>query len=96
MEMLIIVCSSTMQDAVETFFEDAGITSYTLIPEVVGSGKGGGTRLNDEIWPGVNSLYLVALAPEPAAHLKAWARNYRQAEIREGLKIFSLNLQEVV
>lgn len=96
MELLIIVCSSTMQDAVETFFDDAGITSYTLIPEVVGSGKGGGTRLNDEIWPGVNSLYLVGLEPEPAANLKAWARNYRQTEIREGLKIFSLNLQEVV
>ncbi|HNW35219.1 MAG TPA: hypothetical protein PKM25_09830 [Candidatus Ozemobacteraceae bacterium] len=96
MELLIIVCSSTMQDTVETFFEDAGISSYTLIPEVVGSGKGGGTRLNDEIWPGVNSLYLVSLSPEPAASLKTWAREYRRNDIREGLKIFSLALQEVI
>jgi len=96
MEMLIIVCSSTLQDAVEDFFEEHGIASYTRIPEVVGSGKGGGTRLNDDIWPGVNTLYLVALAPEPAAAFKAWAREYRRADVREGLKVFAFEPREVI
>lgn len=93
MEMLIIVCSSTMQEA---FFEKAGISSYTRIPEVVGAGRGGGTRLNDEIWPGVNSLYLVCLPTEPAAALKTWAREYRRDENREGFKVFSLAVQEII
>jgi len=96
MELLVIVCSSTLEDSVMDMFEKAGITSYTRIPEVVGSGKGGGTRLNDEIWPGVNTLYLVALAPEPAAALKTWACEYRRDEVREGLKVFSLGLQEII
>jgi len=96
MELLVIVCSSTLQDSVQAFFEKAGISSYTRVPEVTGSGGGGGTRLNDEIWPGVNTLYLVALDPEPAAALKAWARDYRKAEVREGLKVFSLTAQEVI
>lgn len=96
MELLVIICSSTLQDSVEDFLEQVGIASYTRVPEVVGSGKGGGTRLNDEIWPGVNTLYLITPTPDQATALKAWVREYRQAEVREGLKLFSLNAQEVI
>lgn len=96
MELLVIVCSSTMQGDVHSFFERNGIDNFTKIPEVTGSGKGGGTRLNDEIWPGVNTLFLVAAGPGPAAALKAWVRQYRQEEVREGLKLFSLALQELI
>jgi hypothetical protein len=96
MEFLVIVCSSTLQDKVTDFFEKTGITSFTQVPEVIGSGMGGGTRLNDEVWPGVNSLYLVALPPEQAAVLKAWAREYRRSDTREGLKVFSFALKEII
>ncbi|HEY9071438.1 MAG TPA: PG0541 family transporter-associated protein [Candidatus Ozemobacteraceae bacterium] len=96
MEFLIIICSSTLQSTVIEFLESRGVLSYTRIPEVVGSGKGGGTRLNDEVWPGVNTMFLVALAHEPAAALKEWARSYRESDVREGLKVFSLALQEVI
>ncbi|HNV71349.1 MAG TPA: hypothetical protein PKO06_16725 [Candidatus Ozemobacteraceae bacterium] len=96
MELLIIVCSSTMKDAVEEVFDQAGISSYTRVPEVVGSGKGGGTRLNDEIWPGVNTLYLIAPTLEQAKTVKDWVREYRREDVREGLKVFSLAAQEIM
>ncbi|MBF0407368.1 MAG: hypothetical protein HQM10_08440 [Candidatus Riflebacteria bacterium] len=96
MEMLVIVCSSTLQDMMNDFLEKSGITSYTRVPEVIGAGLCGGKRLNDEIWPGVNTLYLIALQPDKAAGIKNWAREYRREEIREGLKVFSLNVQEII
>lgn len=96
MEMLIVVCSSTLQDAVEDFFEQNGIASYTQVPEVVGSGQGGGTRLNNDVWPGLNTLYLIVPTPDQVAKLKTWAREYRQADVREGLKIFSIAAQEII
>lgn len=96
MELLVIACSSTLQEQVLAFFARAGIASYTQVPEVVGAGQGGGTRLNSEIWPGVNTLFLVALAPGQATAVREWARAYRARPVREGLKVFSLALQEMV
>ncbi len=96
MELLVIVCSSTLRSTLLNHFERNGINSYTLVPEVFGSGKGGGTRLNDEIWPGANALFLVALDEDQSEPLKEWARQYRLDEVREGLKIFSLALKEIV
>lgn len=96
MELLVIVCSSTMQDSVEEFFEKNGIAAYTQIPDVIGSGRGGGTRLNSEVWPGTNTMYFVALPSEQADSLKDWVLEYRKREIREGIKVFTLGLQEIL
>lgn len=96
MELLMIVCSATLSDDIEDLFRKNDITNYTLIPEVYGSGKGGSTRLNTEVWPGINLMYLVTTLPEKAEAIKKWAREYRKDETREGLKMFSLALNEVV
>ena len=80
----------------DQLFERNGITGFTCIPQATGSGKGGGTRLNDETWPGENHLYLVALSPDQAAAVKTWVREYRKGVVREGLKLFSLGLQEII
>ena len=96
MQFLVIICSSTMQDDVEDFFEKKQILSFTQIPEVVGAGKGGGTRLNTEVWPGTNTMYFVALPSEQADALKDWVVEYRRREVREGIKVFTLGLQELL
>jgi hypothetical protein len=96
MELLIIVCSSTLQDEVDFLFEDLGIENYTHLPEATGAGGGGGIRLNDEVWPGKNSMYLVAVNSGQSERIKGWVRQYRTREIREGLKLFSLPVNEII
>lgn len=96
MELLMIVCSATLSDDVESLFKNNGIHNYSLIPEVYGSGKGGSTRLNTDVWPGINLMYFVSAPPEQTAIIKQWAREYCREEIREGLKIFALALNEVI
>jgi hypothetical protein len=96
MEFLIMVCSATLQDEIDMLFEELRITSYTHILEATGAGEGGGIRLNNEVWPGENSMYLVSASPEQTAKIKEWVRTYRKKEIREGLKLFSLPLNEVI
>lgn len=96
MEFLIIVCSATLQDEVDQLFESLGVTGYTHIPEATGSGKGGGTRLNDEVWPGENSMYLIAVERSKADAIKSWVRRYREGVLREGLKLFSLQMNEMI
>ncbi len=96
MEFLIIVCSATLQDEINQLLESLNITGFTHIPEAEGSGNGGGTRLNNETWPGENSMFMIAVKPEKAAQLKAWVREYRKGVLREGLKLFSLPLVEMI
>ena len=96
MELLMIVCSATLSDDVESLFNKNGIKNYSLIPEAYGSGKGGSTRLNTDVWPGINLMYFVTTSPEKAEIIKQWAREYRKDETREGLKIFALALNEVI
>ncbi|EKD81690.1 MAG: hypothetical protein ACD_39C01687G0002 [uncultured bacterium] len=96
MEFLIIVCSSTLQENIDQLFEKLAIKGYTHIPQATGTGRIGGTRLNDEVWPGENSLYMISADPGQAAEIKAWVRSYRQDTMREGLKLFALPLNEVI
>jgi len=96
MEFLILVCSSTLQDEILNYFEAHRITGFTRLEQATGAGKGGGTRMNDEIWPGENAVFMVALAGDKAAGLKKWVRSYRSGPLREGLKLFTLPLTEVI
>lgn len=96
MELLMIVCSATLSDEIEELLSSNDVQNFSLIPEVYGSGKGGSTRLNTEVWPGINLMYLVTTTPEKAEAIKHWARDYRKEETREGLKVFSLALNEVI
>ncbi len=96
MEFLILVCSDTLQNEVEQLLEDLKVTGYTHTPQATGAGKGGGIRLNDEVWPGGNSIYMVAASPEQSAEIKSRVRKYRQQPLREGMKLFSLPLTEVI
>ena len=96
MEFLILVCSSTLQDEILNYFEAHRITGFTRLEQATGAGKGGGTRMNDEIWPGENAVFMVALAGDKAVGLKKWVRSYRSGPLREGLKLFTLPLTEVI
>ncbi|PKL49460.1 MAG: hypothetical protein CVV42_05595 [Candidatus Riflebacteria bacterium HGW-Riflebacteria-2] len=96
MEFLIIVCSATLQDEISMLFERLEITGFTHLPQATGAGKGGGIRLNDEVWPGENSMYMIAVDRQQATAVKDWVRRYRQESLREGLKLFSLPLNEII
>ena len=96
MEFLIIVCSSTLQEEIDQLFDKLVITGYTKIPQATGAGRVGGTRLNDEVWPGENSVYMIAVSPDQAKEIKVWVREYRAGDLREGLKLFALPMSEVI
>ncbi len=96
MEFLVLVCSDTLQNEVDQMLEDLKITGYTHVPQATGAGNGGGIRLNDEIWPGSNSIYMVAVSPQQSAEIKSRIRKYRQEPLREGMKLFALPLTEVI
>ncbi|MBU1106597.1 MAG: hypothetical protein KKB51_08035 [Candidatus Riflebacteria bacterium] len=96
MEFIMLVCSATLQEELEQLFRKNQISAFTQLPTVYGSGDGGGTRLDTEVWPGMNVMYMLALAPEKYAIVKNWVAAYRSRQPREGIKLFSLALKEML
>ncbi len=96
MEFVMLVCSATLQEDLEKLFKKNLITGYTLLPTVYGSGRGGGTRLDTEVWPGMNVMYALALEPRQYKAVKDWVESYRLLKTREGIKLFSLALKEML
>ncbi|NLM16408.1 MAG: hypothetical protein GX221_01680 [Candidatus Riflebacteria bacterium] len=96
MEFLIIAVSSTIQTDVLTLFKKHNIKNYTLFTQVMGSGEGGGKRMNTEVWPGENTVFMVACDPEKADIIRKWGKHYREESIREGLQVFTLQLQSML
>jgi len=96
MEFVIIVCSATLQEDVEDMFKKHGVKGYTHLPVVHGSGQGGGTRLDTDTWPGHNLTYFIAVTSDQYLAISSWARGYRESSPREGLKIFSLAMKEMI
>lgn len=96
MELLMIVCCTTLREKLQNYLEEIEVTSYTLVPEVNGSGQGGGTKLNTEVWPGLNMMLFVQTTNDKSALIKTWIKSYKSKKIREGIKLFSLGLNEVI
>ncbi len=96
MEFFFIVCSTTMGADVMQHFKKLEINNYTQIPLVNGSGVGGGKKFGNDIWPGDNTTFFVVTETKKYEKLKAWVKEYRKQEIREGMKIINLALKEMI
>lgn len=96
MEFVMLICSATLQEDLELLMKKNQIAAFTQLPVVYGSGQAGGTRLDTEVWPGMNMMYILALEPSKYVIIKEWVKNYRQQQSREGVKLFSLTLKEML
>lgn len=96
MEFFFIVTSSTMGEDVLLEFKKLGITNYTQLPLAHGSGVGGGTKFGNDIWPGDNTVFFTVTDTEKYNEMKKWVEEYRDQEIREGMKIINLAVKEIV
>lgn len=96
MEFVMLVCSATLQEELEQLFKKNKITGYTQLPVVHGSGQGGGTRLDTEVWPGMNTMYILAISESQYLTVKNWVKDYRGQKVREGIKLFTLGLKEML
>lgn len=96
MEFFFLITSSTMGEDVLLQFKQLEIANYTQIPIANGSGVGGGTKFGNDIWPGYNTVFFCVTETEKYNAIKEWVNEYREQDIREGMKIINLALKEIV
>ena len=95
MKLVLICYNVTLNEAVQDVLRSAGVTSYTLWEQVIGAGKSSGPHLNTPIWPGYNSVMAIVTDEAHASALLRGVRALRERFRSEGIKAFTLPVEEV-
>lgn len=75
MKMLMIVFRSSLKERVEKLLETCEVYAYTEIKETGGLGESGPAE-GSSIWPGVNSVIMVALLDDHAERVSKAVKAY--------------------
>lgn len=68
MQLVLVICRSSLEHDVLHVVESAGVTAFSIVPAVLGIGLSG-KALHDYPWPGSNVLVFTALEDAQAAAL---------------------------
>ena len=96
MKLLMVVFNFAIRDKVEDCLHECDIKSFTLIPEVHGTGESSGKHFESHIWPGKNNLMFIALDEDKYEKLKPKLKSVREQYKTEGIKFFLIPLEEMI
>ncbi|HDS09277.1 MAG TPA: hypothetical protein ENN73_03530 [Firmicutes bacterium] len=96
MKLLMIIFNFAIRDKIEACLNDCELKSYTLIPEVHGSGKSSGKHFESHIWPGKNNIIMIALPDQTFKELKPKLQAVKEKYKTEGMKFFLIPLEEII
>ena len=96
MKLVFIIYGNTIEPDVNETLEALGLQSYTQWREVFGKGTTSGPHLGDHVWPGVNSMLMVALDDNQLAPLMDAFRPLKERFAHEGLKLFALPVEQAL
>ncbi|MGE0556104.1 MAG: PG0541 family transporter-associated protein [Gemmatimonadales bacterium] len=96
MKLTVVTVDKERKGDVVELFERAGVTGYSLIPSVLGSGQTG-KHLGSRAFPGDNAMLLALV---PAAQLETLQRGLRalEQELRpgQGLMAFKMDAEQLL
>jgi len=95
MKMILIAYNAAIDDEVMEAVESAGVDSFTKIPEVLGKGHTSEPHFHTDVWPGYNTLLLAVAEDEIVAGVMKVVRNLRTTLGKEGIKAFSVKIEEM-
>ena len=94
MKMVMAVYNIGVDEEVMAAMEELGVTCFTKVPRVVGTGKTTGPRLDDAVWPGANTMAFFVL-PEGREEVVMQAFAHLRGTIgkKAGIKAFLLGVE---
>ena len=95
MKMILISYNVAIDDEIMEALKKVGISGYTKLPRVLGNGKTSGHHLDSHIWPGANSLMVLAVEDNKKDKLIEQIKEARKKLGKEGIKAFVLPLEEM-
>ena len=89
-EIVLVVFNSSIEDEMMAALSRAGMTCYTKIPAVQGVGTCSEPRLDSHVWPGTNTLFLIAADSATSEAVLAAVRKMKELHREEGVSAFVL------
>ena len=96
MKIVWIAYNQAIGDEVNESLERCGVTNYIKIPVAHGVGQHSGFHMGSHIWPGVNSLLMIACTEETKDRLLEEVKKLKRSFEKEGIKVFVMPLDELV
>lgn len=95
MKLLTLIYDSAIENSMDELLDALQVPGYTKIPDVLGRG-GRGPKLNTPVFPGNNTVVLVALPDEevPRVH-RAIRRLQSSFRLKPGITLFCQEVEEL-
>lgn len=95
-QMVVLVFDEIMWVEIEELLEGAGVSGYTRLPGLHGSGRRGGPRHDTAIWPGTSSAVLAVVDAPLRQRLLAGVRGLRGSRETAAVHAYVVPVLEVV
>ncbi len=95
-KMIMLVYNEAIDDEVMEILSKCSLSNYTKLIKTYGKGEASGTHLGNDIWPGLNNILYIACKNDEARRLAEEIRVARIALGKEGIKAFTMPLEEMV
>ncbi len=89
-ELIMLVFNSSIENEVMEALKEAGMTCYTRFPDIQGVGKESEPRLDSHVWPGTNTMLMIATAREIRDGILDAVRMLKERHAEEGIKAIIL------
>ena len=95
-KMVMLVYNEAVDDEVMDILSRTALKNYTKLIKTYGKGEASGTHLGNDIWPGLNNILYIACKDTEAKRLAEEIRVARITLGKEGIKAFTMPLEEMV
>lgn len=95
-EMIVIIVNSSIEEEVMESLKAAGMECFTKIPGVHGAGEYSEPRLDSHVWPGTNTMLLIAAEPAARGPLLEAVREMKERHRKEGVRAFVIPVHETI
>ena len=94
MKMVMLVYNHALDDEMFDVLKESGITHYTKVEGVTGSGDSG-PHMGTNIWPAINNMLFIAVDPGQLKTLHAAGKELAEKFPGEGMRGFMFTLAEM-
>ncbi len=95
-KMIMLVYNEAIDDEVMEILSRSALKNYTKLTKTYGKGEASGAHLGNDIWPGLNNILYIACRDDEARRLAEEIRIARITLGKEGIKAFTIPLEEIV
>ncbi len=95
MKLILISYNVAIDEEVMKALKEVEVSGYTKLPRVLGEGKTSGPHLDSHIWPGTNTLLVIAVEDNKKDQIFTQVKKLRQRLGKEGIKAFVWPLEEI-